>query len=154
MNVGLVDTDQIHKYRPSNINDKRNIAYLRNTFINTWILLVCWLEVILNFFLILNYPKTLSHSHWSFVLQVVKRSKGQEVDLLKDLWDEQAGDWGKKMDKIIWKCPGLEKIEKRKKKLVMRRLNSRIFGTQSHTQRSIQLFIYTVIHIPITYMQA
>lgn len=34
----------------------------------------------------------------------------------------------------------------------MKSLNSGIFGRHSHTQRSIQLSIYTVTHIHITYI--
>lgn len=43
-------------------------------------------------------------------------------------------------------------MREKKQEKRMQSLNSGIFGTHSHTQRSIQLSIYTVTHIPITHI--
>lgn len=49
------------------------------------------------FFFPLNYFNILRHSRQSFGLQGLIRIKGKDIDLLKDLWDEEAGDSVKKI---------------------------------------------------------
>lgn len=72
------------------------------------------------------------------------------MEISKQVTEERK--WVKLSEGVLDKKKEKEKGKKKR----IRSLNSRICGTdaRTHTQRSIQLSIYTVTHIPITYTQA